>query len=379
MSEQPPSRPRILIADDSKVVRLTISKYLSENFEVLHAEDGVHAMEVLRKTPGISVLFTDLGMPNMDGYELIKKVRAEDSPKINKIPIVVVTAADDSEKVKDKVLALGATDLISKPFDASEVKSRAASYSKYNSQVAELEKHQAQDPLTGLSTKEFFLQQAEKAIAFARRHGHEMTVVRICIDEYSQHTQKLGKPMMGKIIKMVAGIFSQSLREEDDACWLGGEHFVLALPGTDPDGSGHALRRVREKTANINLRIGGAVVHIGFSIGTASQTIDRDNVHFADLMKCAETAMRKAIAGGGGRTEQAPPRQAAAPAVKSAAGLPDVSIDELLALLAEGGTELSQQQLVSAMRKFMPLMKMADDKLKLGLAKVVMHIEGRLR
>lgn len=379
MTEQHSSLPRILIADDSKVVRLTFKNFLKKDFEVLYAEDGVQALQVLEDTPGISVLFSDLGMPNMDGYELIQKVRASSNPQIRDIPIVVVTAADDSEGVKSKVIALGATDLISKPFDAAEIRSRASSYAKYNARVSELEKHQAHDALTGLSTKKYFLLHAEKTIAFARRHGHEMTVVRISIDHFPQLTQKLGKSTMAKIIKMIAGVLTQSLRQEDDACWLGGEHFVLVLPGTDPEGSHYALQRVCDKTANFNLRIGGEMVHIGFSIGTASQTIEEDETRFADLMKLAEGALAQAIHAGGGQTAQAKSQLDTASVAKPAEVIPEVSLDQLLESLATDAGTLGKAQLLAAMRKFMPVMKLADQQLKLGLAKVILHLEGKLR
>ncbi len=376
MTDVPQAKPRILITDDAKVVRLVFCRNLGAHFDILEAEDGVDALEVLGRESGIKVLFTDLGMPNMDGYELISKVRGSDRPEIAKLPIIVVTGADESEGVKEKVMALGATDLIRKPFDAAEVKSRAMAYTDYNNKVAALEKTQARDILTGLTARDYFEQQGEKTVAFARRHCHEVTVVRLCIDRYSQLIADLGKGVMDKVLVLVADIFKKTLRQEDDASWFGGEQFALSLPGTNPDEASHALQRVREKTANINLRIGEKVVRIGFSIGIASQVIDADGYEFADLMGRAEWAMQKAVAAGGGKTMRAPSEAPLAPAI--GAEMPEVSIDGILDLLAEEGAQISHPQLAAAMRKFLPLMARADQQLKLGLVKVIQHLDNRL-
>jgi predicted transcriptional regulator len=59
-------------------------------------------------------------------------------------------------------------------------------------------------------------------------------------------------------------------------------------------------------------------------------------------------------------------------------GSVDISLDQLLQSLASGSDSVSQAQLVSAMRKFLPLMEQADQQLKLGLAKVVLHLKKRL-
>ncbi len=369
------AHPRILIADDSKVIRHTFKKYLAQEFDLVEAEDGVQALKALEaEDHGIALIFTDIGMPNLDGFGLIQQIRQSDRAEIKDLPIVVVTGADESEGVGDKASALGATDLIRKPFSVAEVKSRTNAYAKYTKKVHDLEEQQPRDPFTGLSKKDYFQQQGQKAVSFARHHGHEVTVVRMAIDDFQGLTAKLGKGVMGKIIKLVADIFKKNLRQEDDACWLGGSQFALALPGTDPGGAEHALRRVREKTANFNLKIGGQSVHVGFSTGVTSRSIDEDGVQFADLLKEAEGALKRAMQGGGGKTVRA--QEEGAPAAAPTAGASAVNIEEILTLLAED--KATRQQLASAMRKFMPILERGDQELKLGLGKVIQHLDRRL-
>ena len=79
----------ILIADDSPTIRKFVSFSLNSNgFEVLAACDGMEAIELL-PTASIDLIITDLNMPNMDGFELIKTVRGDESNK--DIPIIILS------------------------------------------------------------------------------------------------------------------------------------------------------------------------------------------------------------------------------------------------------------------------------------------------
>ena len=100
--------------DDSKTMREMMSHTLSEaGYQVLEAEDGQHALEVL-KGKTADVVITDLNMPNMDGLELIKALRQ--TQEYASTPILMLTTESDSEK-KNAGRQAGATGWIVKPFD----------------------------------------------------------------------------------------------------------------------------------------------------------------------------------------------------------------------------------------------------------------------
>lgn len=92
-SVQELEKPRILLADDSKLVRRTADKILSEKFDLVMVEDGEQALEKINSDDRISVVLTDLGMPNLDGYGLIEKLRHSDNERIRDLPIIVITGA----------------------------------------------------------------------------------------------------------------------------------------------------------------------------------------------------------------------------------------------------------------------------------------------
>ena len=121
---------QVLVVDDSRVIRRAAVKILEKDFEVVEAEDGIDAWNELKKNPRISVVFSDLGMPNMDGFELLEKIRKAPDSIVAKIPVIIITGAEETDGTKEKVIALGATDFISKPFDSISLKSRASAHSK---------------------------------------------------------------------------------------------------------------------------------------------------------------------------------------------------------------------------------------------------------
>lgn len=104
----------ILVVDDSQSIRESVSYFLSNaGYKVIKANDGEDAYSKLdgRK---IELILTDLHMPNMNGIELIKKVRTESDYK--RIPIILLTTETLMEKKKE-AKAAGATGWINKPFE----------------------------------------------------------------------------------------------------------------------------------------------------------------------------------------------------------------------------------------------------------------------
>jgi two-component system chemotaxis response regulator CheY len=102
----------ILTVDDSSSVRQMVSFTLKEaGYEVVEAKDGQDALDKLKGQ--IDMIITDLNMPNMDGIELIKKVRADSNYKF--IPIVMLTTESQASK-KQEGKSAGATGWIVKPF-----------------------------------------------------------------------------------------------------------------------------------------------------------------------------------------------------------------------------------------------------------------------
>ena len=100
MSDEAGKRQRLLIVDDSRVIRVTARKILQGHFETVEAVDGENAWELLNNAAPFSLIVSDLTMPNLDGYGLLERIRNSHLPQIREIPVIIITGANDSEATK---------------------------------------------------------------------------------------------------------------------------------------------------------------------------------------------------------------------------------------------------------------------------------------
>jgi len=109
---------KVLLVDDAGVIRQVSSMTVkTAGFEVTEAVDGMDALEKLKEAK-FDLLVTDINMPNMDGIELIKNVRAMDEYKY--IPIIVLSTLSQEEKVQEGRDA-GASGWLYKPFNGRKL------------------------------------------------------------------------------------------------------------------------------------------------------------------------------------------------------------------------------------------------------------------
>jgi len=109
----------VLVVDDSETVRQVLQLTLSNaGFDVIEAEDGDDALNKLSSAPMVDMLITDLNMPNMDGLELIKKIREDKKHRFT--PIVMLTT-ESSEEKKRAGREAGASGWIVKPFKPEQL------------------------------------------------------------------------------------------------------------------------------------------------------------------------------------------------------------------------------------------------------------------
>ncbi|MGO1500021.1 MAG: response regulator [Marinobacter sp.] len=118
---------RILICDDSALARKQMARALPPGLadQILFVDNGVEALEMLRARQA-DLMFLDLNMPQMDGYEVLKQVHAEDLPIMT-----IVVSGDIQPEARERVRKLGAIDFIKKPTDMVVVLSLLADYGFY--------------------------------------------------------------------------------------------------------------------------------------------------------------------------------------------------------------------------------------------------------
>jgi two-component system chemotaxis response regulator CheY len=114
----------VLVVDDSAAIRKILQRVLAQTElplgTILEAGDGLEAIERL-KTNNIGLVLSDINMPNMDGIELLTRIR--ENPEWKSIPVVMITTEGSQQKVLEAV-DLGAAGYVRKPFTADQIKEK---------------------------------------------------------------------------------------------------------------------------------------------------------------------------------------------------------------------------------------------------------------
>ena len=117
-------RDTILIVDDTEFNRELLSAILSEDYQILEAENGVQAVKLMElRREEISLVLLDIMMPEMDGFEFLEYMNLRGW--IESIPVIMLSSENTSDFL-ERAYAWRVTDFISRPFDTSIVRRRAA-------------------------------------------------------------------------------------------------------------------------------------------------------------------------------------------------------------------------------------------------------------
>lgn len=298
----PGERARILLVDDSMLMRKAATKMLGDEFEVVTAVDGEDGWDRIQADDAIQVVFTDLLMPKLDGYGLLQKIRsAEDEGTLN-LPVIVVTGAENDESARRRALDLGATDFITKPFSSVDLMARARAHANYRRIARRLEQQVMVDALTGLANKAGFLDRLQQDIAFALRHAQPLTVARLEIDDFRNIFLKRGKAAAEALIVHVARALHETVRKEDTAARVGLASFALALPAGQYEGSKGLIERIRARFGEDAFGFDGKPLPFTISAG-----VDAPRLHDAllaqDVLEGCDALLQVALRNGGNRVE----------------------------------------------------------------------------
>lgn len=347
---------RILIVDDSKIVRITASKILATQFDVVLAEDGEEAWEKICQDQSIQVVFTDLGMPRLDGYGLIQRIRHAEDEGIRNQPVIVITGAAEEEGVRRKVFELGATDFITKPFKATEILARAEAHATYRRDKANLQKSVDIDLLTGTLNRSGLDKQLEKDVSFVNRHAENMAVILFELDGFQTIYKKIGEQAANRIIKQAATILQNAIRKEDSVGRYGMEKFLIVLPMAKAEGVIVLAKRLCERISSFKMTIAGEPFPISMSAGIATAR-KGNNVSAKGLLNSAEQALINAQALGPGEVQIL--KLEATRDEDEAAII--VSVDNVLEAISKGSAEISRAELDAVVQKLKPLIALLNE------------------
>jgi diguanylate cyclase (GGDEF)-like protein len=277
---------RILLIDDEKVNHTIMSNILSQDYALSCASSGKEALELIKNEPP-DIILLDILMPEMDGFEILKRLKA--APETAGIPIIIMTVLNDPDD-EERGFLFGATDFISKPFKASIVKSRIKNHMHTVQRFKAIEKVGLVDELTGLSNRRMFNDRIGTEWKRADREQKPLSFLMIDLDKFKSYNDTYGHPQGDALLRAVAKVFSSMARRPADmAARLGGEEFGVLLPETGLKAALEIAEQIRQNVESTEVpTIDGKLTSSTVSIGVAS-IIPQPAVSIEDLIKEADS------------------------------------------------------------------------------------------
>ena len=122
-------KPRVLVVDDKHSNHLAFAAVLEDECELSFASSGADAIKLLETGQPVDVVLMDVHMPDMDGFETVKRIKQKDT--LREIPIIFVTAVYQDDPFVKKGYAVGGIDYFSKPFDPEILRLKVAAYAAF--------------------------------------------------------------------------------------------------------------------------------------------------------------------------------------------------------------------------------------------------------
>ncbi|HEY0845990.1 MAG TPA: response regulator [Noviherbaspirillum sp.] len=297
-----PVKPRVLIADDSRIVRATLIKHIEGMFEFREALDGEQAWETLLLDPSIRVVITDLTMPKLDGYGLLQRIRSSKIGRIRDIPVVVVSGSDDQEERK-RAKDAGATDLITKGIGTAQLLSRLDILSRLVGTQHDfergLESFMTSPPEmehTVLPSMERVCTVGESLLASAVKGKRNFVVLNVCVGiRHDELPDVIAAPPVA-VVHAIGQLLQQTIRQTDLVATSGEAEFTLATGAINFDAARRFAHRVSRAIAHAQLVNDKRMAFIA-SCGLASLSEGDIDASEVTLPLMLEVAHRRAILG----------------------------------------------------------------------------------
>jgi len=136
MSSAPPKRPCLLLVDDTPANIQVLVGLLQADYELKVATRGAQALKICEQTPHLDLVLLDVMMPEMDGYEVCRALRA--APATRNLPVIFLTAKAEVDDVV-RGFGIGASDYVTKPFQPAELLARVHTHLLIRAQQREIE------------------------------------------------------------------------------------------------------------------------------------------------------------------------------------------------------------------------------------------------
>ncbi len=288
---------RILIAEDDPVSRRLLEALLTKwDYEVIVTTDGKQAWEVLQQEDAPKLAILDWMMPELDGPEVCKRVRARENGAYTYL--LLLTAKNQKDDII-RGIGAGADDYVTKPFDANELNARLRAGRRIVDLQAELMSAResllvqaTHDPLTGLPNRLLFSDRLTQRLMRSRGTPQPLAVMYLDLDRFKTINDTLGHNVGDQLLRDVAQRLKQCLRETDTLARMGGDEFTIILADVEMHEEAEAVARKILDVLAEPIIINGNELFVTASIGISVYPMDGSDVE--TLVRNADTAMYQA-------------------------------------------------------------------------------------
>ncbi len=274
---------KILTAEDDPVTRRMLQAHLTAwGYDAIVTDDGTKAWEILSAENGPRLAILDWMMPGLDGAELCRRLRAE--PDRPYVYVILLTALHREEDVV-RGMEAGADDYVIKPFNPNELKARLRAAQRIIDLESRLREAAIRDVLTGLYTRRYLQDFADKIVAGATRRGKAIALLLFDIDEFKLVNDLHGHDGGDAVLRQVARIIGSSVRATDIVVRYGGDEFLAVLVDVGEGDGARVAEKVRALVEQNRFELPDGIATTSISVGVSE--FPRDG---ADLWQCIKHA-----------------------------------------------------------------------------------------
>jgi len=277
----------ILVIEDHPDQRELLAIVLQrEGYRVVTAANGLEALEKL-EVENVQIALSDIMMPKMDGFELIKRIRT--NPALKSIYLILITARiQEGDRVRG--LDLGADDYITKPFSFSELLARVRVGSRVVHYQQHLEYQTQVDSLTGLFNRRAFEKKIQEEFERSKRYHNPLSLLILDIDNFKTINDTYGHHGGDAALVKISETFREKTRQSDFPSRYGGEEFVLILPETDQENALLVATKIQDAIRSCAFGTTARPFRITVSIGVSS-TSSRFYSEWREMLDDADRAL----------------------------------------------------------------------------------------
>ncbi len=311
------SKDTILIVDDERFFCNLLQNILENDYHIIVASNGLGALEALEKHT-IDLILLDIVMPEMNGYELCKKIK--ETELYCKIPIIFLTVKNETED-EIKGFNLGAVDYIIKPISPPVVKARVATQMALSKANEKLQQHSLEleqlvskrtakltqeitekqkvyeklhylanyDQLTQLPNRNLFNERLAYVHKLAKRNNTSFSLLLVDLDRFKHVNDSLGHHIGDLLLKLVGQRLTECLRGVDSIARLGGDEFTVILTELQHKEDAAVVADKIISILSEPFEVHSQTIYIGSSIGITTYPDDSEDLNA--MLKNADMAM----------------------------------------------------------------------------------------